>query len=175
MATVTTAPGLPGHAARGIPTGAAMTAVLDTTTATPPDGPVPGAPSAPPQAVPLPPQLRFGSFGLGSAALYLLVWSVVLFVVSSTVLVAGYLALERLGVLLSLSRSAATVLSQPLPESGLLPALEPAALLPYALVGSAALALLWLVASLAFVCVHNAVSTLTGGLRVKVREPRAAG
>lgn len=150
-----------------------MTAILDTTTGAPPDGPDPGAPSAPePEPAALPPQLRFGSFGLGSAALYLLVWAVVLFVVSCAVLVAGYLALDRFGVLQSLSRSAATVLSEPLPESGLLPALERDALLPYALVGSAVLSLLWLVATLAFVCVHNAVSTLTGGLRVKVRDPR---
>ena len=149
-----------------------MTAVLDPTAGSAPDGPAPGEPVLPVPAPALPPQVRLGSFGLGSAALYLLVWAVVLFSVSTAVLVAGYVALERLGVLLSLSRTAATVLSQPLPESGVLPALEPAALLPYALVSSAVLALLWLVASLAFVCVHNAVSTLTGGLRVRIREPR---
>lgn len=149
-----------------------MTAVLDPTTGSAPDGPAPGEPVLPVTAPALPPQVRLGSFGLGSAALYLLVWAVVLFSVSTAVLVAGYVALERLGVLLSLSRTAATVLSQPLPESGVLPALQPAALLPYALVSSAVLALLWLVASLAFVCVHNAVSTLTGGLRVRIREPR---
>lgn len=116
-----------------------------------------------------PPQLRLGAVGLGSAALYLLVWAFVLFVVTTAVLVAGYAALERFGVLTSLSRTVATVLSQPLPASGLLPALELPALLPYALLASGVLALLWLVASLAFVCVHNAVSTLTGGLRVRVR------
>ena len=149
-----------------------MTAVLDPTTGSAPDGPAPGdqVPQVPAPA--LPPQVRLGGFGLGSAALYLCVWAVVLFSVCTAVLVAGYVALERLGVLLSLSRTAATVLSEPLPESGVLPALEPAALLPYALVSSAVLALLWLVASMAFVCVHNAVSTLTGGLRVRIRQPR---
>ena len=149
-----------------------MTAVLDPPAGSAPDGPAPGQPVPQVPAPALPPQVRLGSFGLGSAALYLLVWAVVLFSVSTAVLVAGYVALERLGVLLSLSRTAATVLSQPLPESGVLPALEPASLLPYALVSSAVLAVLWLVASLAFVCVHNAVSTLTGGLRVRIREPR---
>ena len=134
-------------------------------------------PAAPPAVFPLPdappliaaPQVRLGVVGLGSAAVYLLVWALVLFVVTTAVFVAGYTALERFGVLTSLSQTAATVLSQPLPESGVLPVLELSALLPYALVGSGVLALLWLVASLAFVCVHNAVSALTGGLRVRVR------
>lgn len=149
-----------------------MTAVLDLTTGSAPDGSAPGDQLLQVAAPALPPQVRLGAFGLGSAALYLWVWAVVLFTVGTAVLVAGYVALERLGVLLSLSRTAATVLSQPLPESGVLPALEPAALLPYALVSSAVLALLWLVASLAFVCVHNAVSTLTGGLLVRIHAPR---
>lgn len=136
--------------------------------------PVVRAPVAPldPLAAPPPiaaPQVRLGVVGLGSAAVYLLIWALVLFAVSTAVFVAGYLALERFGVLTSLSQTAATVLSQPLPESGVLPVLELSAVLPYALVGSGVLALLWLVASLAFVCVHNAVSTLTGGLRVRVR------
>lgn len=147
-----------------------MTTVLNPTSS--PDGPATTTDSdaardraGPP---PVPSQVHLGGVALGSAFGYLLAWALVLFTVTTSVFVAGYAALERVGVLTSLSRTAATVLSLPLPESGRLPALELPALLPYALVGSGVLALLWLVASLAFVCVHNAVSKLTGGLRVKV-------
>jgi hypothetical protein len=85
------------------------------------------------------------------------------------VLWSSHTALLRLGVLESVSRAAATVLDQPLPDSGVLPALELGALLPWLLVAAAGLAVLWLLTLLAVVLVHNGVCAVTGGPRVHVR------
>lgn len=113
--------------------------------------------------------LAVGRLELRSAAAYLLVWAVVVFVVEVLVLWSSHTALLRLGVLEQVSRAAATVLDQPLPDSGLLPALELDALLPWLLVAAAVLAVLWLLTLLAVVLVHNGVCALTGGPRVHVR------
>lgn len=116
-----------------------------------------------------PTRVRIGSLGLGSAAAYLLLWMLVLLGVQLLVFWGGYAALDRLGVLSSVSRAAATVLGDPVPASGVLPALEFSALLPWALIGSGALAVLWLVGSLAVVLVHNCICAITGGPRVRLR------
>ncbi len=113
--------------------------------------------------------VQFGSVGLRSAAAYLLLWMLVLLGVEVLVFLVGYLLLARLGVLESVSAAAATVLGDPVPDSGVLPALELPALLPWAVVVGAALALLWLVTSLALVLVHNAICAITGGPSVHVR------
>jgi hypothetical protein len=60
-----------------------------------------------------------------------------------------------LGVLESESRAVATVLDDQVPETGVLPALEFGALLPWLLVVAAGLAVLWLLTLLAVVLVHN--------------------
>jgi hypothetical protein len=113
--------------------------------------------------------LALGRLELRSAAAYLLVWTVVVFAVEVLVLWSSHTALLRLGVLESVSRAAATVLDQPLPDSGVLPALELGALLPWLLVAAAGLAVLWLLTLLAVVLVHNGVCAVTGGPRVHVR------
>jgi len=138
---------------------------------------VPPAGSAPPaldQAVepdeaPTAPTVRIGAASLGPAALYLFIWMLVLLGVEVLVFWGGYSALERLGVLESVSRAVATVLGDPVPASGVLPALEFSALLPWAVLGGAALALLWLIGSLAVVLVHNCICAITGGPRVRVK------
>ena len=113
--------------------------------------------------------MRLRGIGLGSAAAYLLVWALVLFVVEVLVFWLAHAALDRLGVLASVSRAAATVLSQQVPPSGVLPALEFDALLPWALVIAAGLAGLWLLTSLSMVLVHNCICALTGGPRLRLR------
>jgi hypothetical protein len=55
------------------------------------------------------------------------------------------------------------------PDTGVLPALEFGALLPWLLLGAAGLALLWLLTLLAVVLVHNGICAVTGGPRVRVR------
>ncbi len=116
-----------------------------------------------------PPVLRFGRLDLGSALAYLLVWSGVLFVVEVLVLWSSHEALARTGVLASISQAVATVLDLQVPDSGVLPALEFGALLPWLLLVAAASALLWLLVLLAVVLVHNGICALTGGPRVRVR------
>lgn len=133
--------------------------------------PRPGSPVVhePPQPVPRD-DLRLGTVGLGSALAYLLTWAVALFAVQVVALVMAHVALERLGVLASVSSALGAVLGDEEPAGSVLPALELAALLPWVLVGAAALSVLWLVASLVLVLMHNAVCALTGGLRVRVRQ-----
>lgn len=116
-----------------------------------------------------PARLRVGALELRSAAAYLVVWAGVVFVVEVLLLWTSHEALTRLGVLTSLSRAAATVLDVPVPDSGILPALEFGALLPWLLLGAAVSALLWLLTLLAVVLVHNGICAVTGGPRVHVR------
>ena len=132
--------------------------------------PRPGSPvlHEPPQAVPRD-DVRLGRVGLGSALAYLLTWAVALFAVQVLALLMAHVALERTGVLESVSSALSAVLADEEPAGGVLPALERSALLPWVLGGAAALSVLWLVASLVLVLVHNAVCALTGGLRVRVR------
>ena len=117
----------------------------------------------------MPGRLHLGALDLGSALAYLCLWAVVLFVVEVLVLWSSHEVLARLGVLASVSRAVATVLDLPVPDTGVLPALELSALLPWLLLGAAASALLWLLASLAVVLVHNGICAVTGGPRVRVR------
>ncbi len=131
-----------------------------------PDGEVPA------QTAPVP--ARLGALDLRSAAAYLLLWAAVLFVVEVVVLCTGHEALARLGVLAALSRLVATVLDLQLPDSGVLPALELGALLPWLLLAAAGTALLWLVTSLAVVLVHNGICAVTGGPRLRSHEVRPA-
>lgn len=117
-----------------------------------------------------PPRVAVGGFELRSVAAYLLAWSLVVFVVELLVLWTGHTALERLGVLDSVSRAVATVLGDEVPATGVLPALEFGALFPWLLVAAAALAVVWLLTLLAVVVVHNGICTLTGGPRVRVHR-----
>jgi hypothetical protein len=112
---------------------------------------------------------RSGALDLRSAAVYLAVWAGVVFVVEMLLLWSSHAALDRLGVLSSASRAAATVLDVDVPASGVLPALEFGALLPWLLLGAAASALLWLLTCLAVVLVHNGICAVTGGPRLRVR------
>jgi hypothetical protein len=113
--------------------------------------------------------VRVGAVGLRSAAGYLLVWTGVLFVVEVLVFWGGHAALQRLGVLDSISEATATVFGDTVPESGVLPALEFSALLPWVLAVAGALAVLWLIASLSLLLIHNCICGITGGPRVRVR------
>jgi hypothetical protein len=126
-----------------------------------PDGDVPS--SEPPA------RLRLGALELRSAAAYLAVWAGVVFVVEVLLLWTSHEALDRLGVLASASRAAATVLDVEVPASGVLPALEFGALLPWLLLGAAASALLWLLTALTVVLVHNGICAVTGGPRLRLR------
>jgi Transmembrane domain of unknown function (DUF3566) len=117
-----------------------------------------------------PARLRLGALDLRSVLAYLLLWTLVLFVVEVLVLWSGHAALLRLGVLEQVSRAAATVLDQPLPETGLLPALELGALLPWLVAGAAGVAVLWLLTVVTVVLVHNAVCAVTGGPWVRVDD-----
>ena len=129
-----------------------------------PDGSTGTAPPPPPQDV-----LALGRLELRSLLTYLLLWTVVLFVVEVLVLWSSHTALLRLGILESVSSAVATVLDDPVPEAGILPALEFGALLPWLLAVAATLAVLWLLTLLAVVLVHNAICAVTGGPRVRVR------
>jgi hypothetical protein len=115
-------------------------------------------------------RVAVGRIELRWAAAYLLVWAVVVFVVEVLVLWSGYAALDRLGVLTSVSQAVATVLGDEVPADGVLPALELDALLPWLVGGAGALALLWLLTLLAMVVVHNGICALTGGPRVRTRQ-----
>jgi hypothetical protein len=112
--------------------------------------------------------VRVGTVGLRSALSYLTVWAGVVF---------AALVLVVLGVTGSVSRAMAVLMDEQVPASGVLPALQPGHVLPLAVLVSLLLAGLWLVSSVAAVLVHNAVSRLTGGLRVRIRpvghRPRA--
>lgn len=116
-----------------------------------------------------PDTLAVGRLELRSVTAYLLLWTLVLFTVEVLVLWTSHTALLRLGVLESVSRAVSTVLDEPVPETGLLPALEFGALLPWLLAAAAALAVLWLLTLLAVALVHNAICAVTGGPRVRVR------
>jgi hypothetical protein len=122
-----------------------------------------GPPPTPPDVVAL------GRLDLRSVAAYLALWTVVLFVVEVLVFWSSHAALLRLGVLESVSRAVATVLDDQVPETGVLPALEFGALLPWLLVVAAGLAVLWLLTLLAVVLVHNGIAAVTGGPRVRIR------
>ena len=115
------------------------------------------------------PDVRVGPVRLGSAARYLALWMLVLVAVEVLVFWVGYLLLASLGVLESVSAAAATVLGDPVPDSGVLPALELTALLPWAVLTGAALALLWLVLTLSLLLVHNGICRIVGGPRVSLR------
>lgn len=123
-----------------------------------------------PPATPVPDDVvRVGTISLRSAAAYLSLWMLVLLAVEVLVFWGGYTLLSNLGVLTSVSAALATVLGEPVPDSGVLPALELPALLPWAVLGGAALAVLWMIMSLALVLVHNCVCAITGGPRVRLR------
>ena len=122
-----------------------------------------GPPPTPPEVVAL------GRLDLRSFAAYLGLWTVVLFVVELLVLWSSHTALLRLGVLESVSRAVATVLDDEVPATGVLPALEFGALLPWLLVAAAGLAVLWLLTMLAVVLVHNGIAAVTGGPRVRLQ------
>lgn len=112
--------------------------------------------------------VRIGAIRFRSAAAYLLLWTVVLFAVQVLVFWAAYATLHRLGVLDSASEAAATVLGDPVPASGVLPALELSALLPWALLVAGLLSVLALIASLAVLLAHNCICAITGGPQVRV-------
>ena len=113
--------------------------------------------------------VRVGTIRVHRAGSYLLAWAAVLFAVLFLVLVGGYLMLWATGVTASVSEALAIVLGEPLPESGVLPMLQPQTVLPMAVLLSFVLSVLALAASFAAVLVHNAVSALTGGLLVRIR------
>lgn len=115
------------------------------------------------------PALRLGVLDLRSALAYLSLWALVLFVVEVAVLTTSHEALARLGVLTAVSRAVATVLDLQVPDTGMLPALELGALLPWLLLTAAATALLWLLASLTVVLVHNGICAVTGGPQIRAR------
>ena len=110
-----------------------------------------------------------GLVQLGSAARYLFLWMLVLLGVEVLVFWVGYTLLSSLGVLESVSAAAATVLGEQVPDSGVLPALELPALLPWAVLVGAALSVLWLVMSLSLLLVHNCICRISGGPRVQLR------
>jgi hypothetical protein len=113
--------------------------------------------------------IRVGTIQLRSAVRYLFVWATVLFAVLLLVLGLGFVLLDVLGVTGSVSRALAVILDQPLPSSGVLPVLQARNVLPAAVLLSAVMSGLWLMSAVAAVLVHNAVSSLTGGIRVRLR------
>lgn len=129
---------------------------------------VPGPRDAddPPEA---PGRVRPRALGLASISPYLLAWAAVLFAVEVLVFLACWTALQHLGVLDSVSRAAATVLGDAPPADGALPVLQLPTLLPWVLLVAAGLALLWLVAALAVVVVHNGLCALLATPRARAR------
>jgi hypothetical protein len=113
---------------------------------------------------------RVGTVQLSSAVRYLAVWAAVMCGVLLLVLVGGYIVLAVLGVTGSASRALAIILDEPLPSSGVLPLLQPSNVLPVAVLVSVLLSALCFASALAAVLVHNAVTELTGGLRVRLRS-----
>jgi hypothetical protein len=117
--------------------------------------------------------MRVGAVPLDAAARYLVAWAVGICVVLVVVLVLGYALLSVLGVVGSVSRGLAVLMGQEVPKSGVLPMLQATRVLPAILFGSVLLSGLWLVAAFGAVLVHNAVTSLTGGLRVRIRPEGA--
>lgn len=113
--------------------------------------------------------MRVGAVPLDAAARYLVAWAVGIFAVLLVVLVLGYAVLSVLGVVGSVSRGLAVLMGQDVPKSGVLPALRATTVLPAIVLVSVLLSGLWLVAAFGAVLVHNAVTSLTGGLRVRIR------
>jgi hypothetical protein len=118
--------------------------------------------------------VRVGTVQLGPAVGYLLAWAAVLFAVFLSVLVVGYLMLYALGVVASVSKALAIVLGEPLPDSGVLPLLQPQSMLPLMVMASFVLSALAFAAGFAAALVHNAVSSLSGGLLVRLRPSGSA-
>jgi hypothetical protein len=117
--------------------------------------------------------MRIGKVRARSAARYFFVWTAVLFLAQVVVMTLTYAVLTVMGVTGSVSRAIAVLGDEQLPSSGIVPALQPAHVLPMILVAALLLSLLFLVAAVGVVLVHNATTTLTGGLAVRVRpEPR---
>ncbi|HUR13331.1 MAG TPA: DUF3566 domain-containing protein [Mycobacteriales bacterium] len=115
-----------------------------------------------------------GTVNVGSAARYLTVWAFVLCGVMLLVLVGGYVLLSLLGVIGSVSRALAVLLGEDVGGDGVLPMLRPSRVLPAVVLVSVVLSGLWLVSAFAAVLVHNAVTSLTGGFRVRLR-PEGSG
>jgi hypothetical protein len=113
--------------------------------------------------------VRVGKVRGRSAVRYLVVWAVGLFFVQLVVLVTTYVVLWSLGVTGSISRALAVVNDQALPASGVLPMLQPQHVLLTVVLVSLATSLLFFVAAVGVVLVHNATTTLTGGITVRVR------
>lgn len=112
---------------------------------------------------------RVGPVQLRSALRYLFVWSLALCAVLVVVLVVGYALLTLAGVTGSVSKALGILSGDEVTSSGLVPALQPQRVLPVLLVTSAVLSALAFIAALAAVLVHNAATSLTGGLRVRMR------
>lgn len=112
--------------------------------------------------------VRMGRIAVLPALLYLSIWSLVLLGVWLLVGWGGYAVLDRLGVLESVSRAVATALAQPLPPSGLLPLLEWDRVWPLMVLLGIALSVLWVITTMAFVLIHNAISGIMGGPRVRI-------
>jgi hypothetical protein len=113
--------------------------------------------------------MRVGAVPVDSAARYLVAWAVGICAVLVVVLVLGYALLSVLGVVGSVSRGLGVLTGQDVPKSGVLPALQATRVLPAILLLSVVLSGLWLMAAFGAVLVHNAVTSLTGGLRVRIR------
>jgi hypothetical protein len=116
-----------------------------------------------------PERVRPRALRLASISPYLLGWAAVLFAVEVLVFLACWTALQHLGVLDSVSRAAATVLGDSPPADGALPVLQLPTLLPWVLLVAAGLAVLWLVAALAVVVVHNGLCALLAPARARTR------
>jgi hypothetical protein len=115
---------------------------------------------------------RVGPVDPRAAVRYLAVWAAALCAVLLVVLVLGYALLTVLGVTGSVSKALAIVSGDDATASGLVPALQPQHVLPLLVVGSVVLSGLAFVAALAGVLVHNAATSLTGGLRVRMRPEK---
>ena len=112
--------------------------------------------------------MRVGQVDVQAAVRYLAVWAGALCAVLLVVLVLGYAFLTVLGVTGSVSK-ALGILSGDDASGGLVPALQPQHVLPLLVVMSVVLSGLAFVAAMAAVLVHNAATSLTGGLRVRLR------
>jgi len=112
--------------------------------------------------------MRLGPVDPHAAVRYLAVWAAALCAVLVVVSVLGYALLTVLGVTGSVSK-ALGILSGDDASSGLVPALQPQNVLPLLVFGSMLLSALAFVAAMAGVLVHNAATSFTGGLRVRLR------
>jgi hypothetical protein len=115
--------------------------------------------------------MRVAQIDVHAAVRYLAVWAAALCAVLLVVFVLGYALLTVLGVTGSVSK-ALGILSGDEVSSGLVPALQPQHVLPLLVLASLVLSALAFVAALAGVLVHNAATSLTGGLRVRMRPER---